>query len=42
MRDRSGSREACKEAFISVQVSENVDMDQGGRGGRNTQKMILI
>lgn len=25
---RSGSREACKEAFISVRVRDDVDLDQ--------------
>lgn len=39
---RSGSREACKEAFISVQVRDDVDLDQQVRGGGNTQKMVAI
>ena len=32
LKDRSGSRDDCKEPFISVQMSEDIDLDQGGRG----------
>ena len=37
MRDRSGS---LQEAFLLVLVSDNVDLDQGGRGGGNAQEMF--
>lgn len=43
LKDRSGSRNDCKKAFISVQMSEDIDLDQGGRGDLgDTNNFVLI
>lgn len=45
LKDRSGSRNDCKKAFISVQMSEDIDLDQGGSGdlgGTNNFVLILL
>ena len=45
LKDRSGSRNDFKEAFMSVQMSEDIDLDQGGRvdlGDTNNFVLILL
>lgn len=45
LKDRSGSRNDCKKTFISVQMSEDIDLDQGGSGdlgGTNNFVLILL
>lgn len=45
LKDRSGSRHDRKKAFISVQMSEDIDLDQGGSGdlgGTNNFVLILL
>lgn len=43
LKDKSGSRNDFKKAFISVQVSEDIDLDQGGRGDLDdTNNFVLI
>lgn len=43
LKDKSGSRNDFKKAFISVQVSEDIGLDQGGRGDLDdTNNFVLI